>query len=83
MEHHSRKFLTGPRTGPRTGPYTGQNTRENRHTTTNPGDDSTFFESNDLEILENIHTISNNILNINDFNFVLLIIFITYLFNKK
>lgn len=78
MEYHSRKFLIRP-----TGPYTGPNTRENRHTTTNPGDDSIFFESNNLEILENIHTISNNILDVNDFNFVLLIIFITYLFNKK
>lgn len=75
MEYYSRKFLTGTHIGP--------NTRENRHTTTNPGDDSTFFESNDLEKLENIYTISNNILNVNDFNFVLLIIFVTYLFNKK
>jgi hypothetical protein len=75
MEYYSRKFLTRTHTVP--------STREKRHITTNPGDDSTFLESNDLDRSENIYTISNNILDINDFNFALLIIFITYLFNKK
>jgi len=85
MEYHPRRIFTGLNTG--------SSTRERRHITTNPGDDSTFLESDDLESddlesddlnrLDNNYIISNSIFDTNDVNVVLLIIFITYLFNKK
>jgi len=70
------------------------NTRELRHSITNPGDDSRFLEYKNLELLGNdlISTYfqyseldypPTKPIYANDFNFALLIIFITHFLNQR